>query len=173
MEALNKFMKPRIGMIIVGAVFLLIGILCVITVFSWPVLFIVAFGGIILAVGISEQKKYKDYIQQLTDSGEINQVIADFNGGRQMIKGALILGNTYLIGKGQGQVVRYTDICQIYQHVTRRNFVESSRKLVYVGPDGKPHDLVDLPLRDKAKDEVIQIMVIVQSKNPNVKLGYN
>ena len=173
MEELKKFMKPGIGLIIVGAIFVVLGILCAIFAFSWPILIIVAFGGIITFVGISEQKKFKDYIQQLTGSGEINQVLADFNGGRKMIKDSLILGHTYLIGKGQGNVVRYNEIRQIYQHVTRRNFIESSRKLVYVGPDGKPHDLVDLPLRDKAKDEVIQIMVIVQSKNPNVKLGYN
>ena len=173
MEALKKFMKPGIGLIIVGAIFLLVGIACAIGAFSWPVLFVVGMGGVILFVGIKSQTDFNNYIRQLTDSGEIDQVLADFNGGRRMLKDSLILGNTYLIGKKQGTVVRYSEIRQLYQHITKRNFVESSRKLVYVSADGKVHDLVDLPLRDKAKDEVIQIMVIVQSKNPNVKLGYN
>ena len=43
---------------------------------------------------------------------------------------------------------------------------------MYKNAAGKAFTLCKLPLRDKARDDVMKVMVFIHGKNPAAKLGY-
>lgn len=118
------------------------------------------------------KRKLREQLEGLDGSAEQSRILQDFAHAQSVIGDTLRVGQHYLYGKGSGRVVAYSEIKQVYQHIQRTNFVETARTLQYVNTDGKTRVLCRLPLRDKAKDEVLQVMAFILSKNPNVKLGY-
>lgn len=165
---LTKYIKPGNGWK-VGAIVCVV--LAVIYMAVLPVLTVTCLVIAALCIWryVAAQKKME---AQLESSGALERVLADFASAKSYFKDSLRVGNYYLYGKNHGRMVPYGDIKQVYQHVQRTYFVESARNLTYVGPDGKARALCKLPLRDKGKEELLQVLAVMLSKNPNIKVGY-
>lgn len=115
----------------------------------------------------------KKYLKEMAQSGEMERVLSDFSGAVPMVKDKIRLGDRYIYGKTKGQPVAYRDICRVYQHIEKRNFVENRRTLVYVDPQGKRQDLCDLLLHGKSDEDMKKIMIHIKLRNPNTQLGYD
>lgn len=170
-DVLIKYLSPASSLSMFGVAIVLFGFFLLFSL-GLPAI-IVILGGFLFTSNDSTTKKGLDQqITRLQASGELSAVLEDFSASKQMVQDKIRIGNKYLFGKGQGQVVRYRDIQQLYQYVFKQNGAEGSRQLRYIGTDGKMHTLCELLPGDKSKDDVVQIMTIVKSKNPAVQLGY-
>lgn len=170
-KCLQKYLRPSAAMIVVGIIFAAIGLLCV-TVTPVATLVCVGFGALMIWVGSSSRKEFNNQMKQFQESGELSRVVADYASSMPLVDGRVRLGNGYIFGKGQGQVVSYGEIRQVYQHIHKKNFVENNREMRYVDPRGKVKTLCELKLRGKSDEDVIRIMAVIKAKNPSVKLGY-
>ncbi|MBO5129482.1 MAG: hypothetical protein J6B95_03945 [Oscillospiraceae bacterium] len=99
-------------------------------------------------------------------------MVRDYTAAISMFDGELWVGNRYLFGRNHGRVVAYEDIRQVYQDVQKTYIFETSRCLKYKNAAGKAFTLCKLPLRDRARDDVMKVMVFIHGKNPAAKLGY-
>lgn len=171
LKEMKKYLKPGLGWIIFGALMLIISILGFMGM-GWVALIYLIGGGILLWVGISSSNDVEKLVRELEAKGELERVLADFEGGKSFVKDKIRVGNSYLFGKRKGQIVRYEDIRQIYQSIRKRNGAETSRTLQYVNAQGKTLTLCDLQLREKSNEDMMKIMMIIKAKNPAVKLGY-
>ena len=135
--------------------------------------FVTGFGALLVWLGTSSSKEFKAHIQALESSGEMTHVLADFAQAQPLVKDKVRMGQNYIFGKGENQIVRYEEIRQVYQYIHKRNFVESDRSLKYVNSKGETKELCVLQLRGKSDEAVKQIVTMILMKNPNVKVGYN
>lgn len=180
-KKLKKYLGTEgIGWIIFGGLLVLLGLAFLVNLIkgevelkdSWPALLFFGGGAGLIWMGYSFMRDRKKMYQELEESGEIQRVLADFETALPLVNDYVRLGQFYIFGKGKSLIVRYGEIRQVYQHITRRSFVESERYLKYVDNNGKVKDLCNLQLRGKSDEDVMRIMAVIKAKNPNVKLGY-
>lgn len=171
LKEMKNYLKPGIGWIIFGGLMLAFSIAGVMAM-GWVVVIYLIGGALLLWVGISGRNHVEKIVKEMEATGELERVLADFTGSKSFVKDKVRLGNYYIFGKKQQNIVRYEDIRQVYQSIHRRNGAETTRTLQYVNTKGQTQTLCNLQLRDKSKDDVIMIMMLIKTKNPNVKLGY-
>lgn len=171
LKELKSYLNPSAAWVIVGAVLLVIGLMTVAGLGFSALIYLIAGGGL-LWVGISNYNDVNKQLKEFESRGELERVIADFAGAKSFVKDKLRVGQYYLFGKRKCRVVRFGEIRQLWQTIHRRYGVESTRTLQYIDSQGATKTLCDLQLRKKSDDEVIQIMTIVRTRNPGVKLGY-
>lgn len=129
-------------------------------------------GGIMFGSGLITILEAKKTYQAMEESGEIQRVVADFATALPLVKDQVRIGQHYIFGKKKNRIVRYEEIRQVYQHITRTYFIETERCLKYVDSRGKTRVLCNLLDRGKSDEDVMRIMLVIQAKNPGVKLGY-
>lgn len=169
------------GLIILGSIFLIVGIGSLVillpesdSVFKTLLtsLFVTGLGVLILWVSVSSIRELNAQLQAMEASGELARVLEDFAQGEVLVKGNVRLGKYYVFGKGSDRVIRYEEIRRVYQYIKKRNFVETTRCLKYVDPQGTTRDLCPLLLRGKSDEEALRIMNVIHSKNPTTQFGY-
>ena len=167
----EKYLKPGQGWTVTAIVFLVLAPIYLAGL-PWMSLFCLAIAALFFWLAYSAKKKLRALMTDMEATGEQGRILQDFAAAQSVFNGELRVGHHYLFGKGSGIVLRYGEIKQIYQHVQRSYFIETARTLQYVNLNGKTKVLCKIPLRDKGKDQVLQLMAFIQSKNPTVKLGY-
>lgn len=173
LKNLKSYLQTSIIVGIIGIVLAILGVISLVLIGQIvSCLIIVAFGALLMYTGFGSRKSMDKLINEMTASGEIHAVLQDFSTATSLVNDKIRLGETYVFGKKKDNIVRYTDIRKLYQSIKKRNFVESSRTLDYVGADGNIHTLCDLYLKGKSDEDAAKIMLIVKTKNPNVQLGY-
>lgn len=184
MKELKKFIRPSSGIFVMGGILSAIALLILISSISYDEddkMYMVVLGAVMLLIGailifsgIHSLNKVTKKLAEIDSNGGTQFLINDFKSGGKAFKDALILGQTFLIGKHTGTIITYNDILQIYQYVHKTNFVEDTRILkVVLAQNRKTVDLCPLPLRGKADNEAAQVINYILSRNPNVKVGYN
>ena len=109
---------------------------------------------------ISEIRKYARYVNDLKDSGAIDQAALDYYKGKAYCQGRVILGSQYILVEGTGRLTQYSDIEKIYH-----DFNDSGKYkhwyLVAVKKDGTEFHLVELPFLHTQKnyDEYVRPML--------------
>lgn len=167
----EKYLKPGGGFIVCAVLFAFMTLMFL-TIMPVGAVVSAAITGLCIWGHIRAVKLLKSQLESMQSTGELDRVLQDFAAGQSVFDDNLRVGNYYLFGKKHGGVVRYGEIKQIYQHIQRTYFIETARSLQFVDVNGKTRVLCKLPLWDKAKTQVLQVMAFVQSKNPTVKLGY-
>lgn len=131
---------------------------------------VVFFGGLALSlIPHFNNKKFYDNIEK---EGLAPQIEVDFQNAVPKRKGRVRLGDKWIFVKGKERLLQYGDICQVYQSIHKKNFVENRRCLKYKDTKGRTHVLCKLELRGKSDAEMIEIFIAIRTKNPNVKIGY-
>ena len=121
---------------------------------------------------ISRALKFKKFFDNLSESGELSIVEADFLNAKIRRNDTVRFGERYIYIKKSGKLVKYEDIKQVYQYVHKTNFIETERALKYKDQNGKEYYLCKLELRDKSRNEMVEIISLLLAKNPNIKIGY-
>ena len=175
-EELKKYMflKP-IGWIISACVFTSLTIAFIIATLAGsstkPIGIVVFLAGAVVSVlFIIRNVKHVEKFQN--DQVLCRHLNIDFNNAITMRKGRIKFGDKWIFIKNKGYFLRYEEITQIYQYIHKTNFIEDERSLKYVDTKGKHRVLCKLELHDKSKDEAMQILSIICSRNPRVTIGY-
>lgn len=125
-------------------------------------------------------RDYKSMLAFLKENDLYNGAVYDFYGAHSILGDNIRLGDEYVFGKNLCTILRYTDICRLYQYVYELNFVEWHRELHAVDIQGKVWRLCELKLHsmfrtrkneiaDQALTKVLSLML---SKNPMIAIGY-
>lgn len=166
-KGLTAFLRPRMP---VAIAFFICGVLEAFFVFpsenssdlSFPVLLIGALLAALLSAlyMISEIRKYARYVNDLKDSGAIEQAALDYHKGKAYCHGHVILGSQYIFVEGTGRLIEYSDIEKIYHEFTDRGS-KSHWYLNAVKKDGTEIHLVDLSYAHTQKnyDEYVRPML--------------
>lgn len=127
---------------------------------------------LILLLSLIPQYCSKKFHENLANDILINRIETDFQNAIPMRKDHVRFGDEWVFIKGKELLLKYEDIHQVYQYIHRTNFIENERALKYVNSKGKHRVLCKLALRGKSDEELKQMISIIYSKNPNVKIGY-
>ena len=127
---------------------------------------------IILALSLIPQLVTMGKMKKLAEDPNLPAMEQDFRMAQPMRKGKVLFGRNWIFVKGRKTPVLCGDIRQVYQFIQKTNFIESARTLRYVDTKGRTRDLCSLDLRGKSDEEVRQMVQLILTKNPNVKVGY-
>jgi len=112
------------------------------------------------------------FFKYLEEDAAFDDVSAEFEKAVPMRKNSVRFGENYIFIKRSAKLLKYSEITQLYQYIHKTNFIEDERALKYVDARGKHHRLCKLELGEKSKDELLTMVGMVLSKNPNIKIGY-
>ena len=127
---------------------------------------------IMLAVSLIPQLVTMGKMKKLAEDPNLPAMEQDFRMAQPLRKGKVRFGRYWIFVKSRRAPVMYAEIRQVYQFIQRTNFIESARTLRYVDTKGRTKDLCKLDLRGKSDEEVRQMVQLILTKNPNVKVGY-
>lgn len=142
-------------------------------------MFYVAAAGIVAAVCIytalliHSRRKYRSYIRQLSDSGELSRMAEDFFHGTRYWENEIVLGEHYIFAKSRKTVCKYSDIAKIYQRWSNINTMRQSPwwYLRTVTIDGRDLALAKVPYRHSDEnfvEFVLPVILEIRSRNPQI-----
>lgn len=127
-----------------------------------------------LLVWLMTMPRTSKTMKQLRQSGQMEQVLRDFSGGKPCAGGKVYLGSTYIIGKGFGFVCRYDELVWLYRFVTRFFFFPiASTAMAGVRGEKKPRNLCPIPPGKKGEEAMLAIAQEMAPHNPQVLFGYS
>ncbi len=132
-------------------------------------LFIITF--MLSILGMTKRVKLHKQLRELSRAGEMAKVINDFEHARSMYDGKIVMGNFYTFGKRCSAVVKYEYIVRVYEYVHYTNYIRDGRQIKAKLRNGKEVELCILKVRKKRFDEEMQIIKIIQERNPSVQIG--
>ena len=112
------------------------------------------------------------FFKKLTNNAEFEKIEEDFGKAVPKRKDSIRLGEKWVFIKSRGKILPYSEIKQVYQYIHKTNFAEDKRALKYVDLKGRHHILCGLELNDKSNPEMMDIMRVLISHNPTIKIGY-
>ncbi len=123
---------------------------------------------------------YRAMIKFLKRNNIYDEAISDFSTAASFSNDSIRLGNKFVFGKKCCTVLRYTDICRVYQYIRKVNFIERNRWLKAVDKDGETWTLckldIHLPLNTKnntiADKQLLDILNFLLYKNNSIAIGY-
>ena len=130
-------------------------------------------GVLFVLVGQSKTKNFRLALKRLTDRNRIGTLLYEFENAGRAFGDSVILGDTFIIGKGMGVIVQYSDIRRVYQYVHSTNGIEDTRLLRAELVSGREADLFMLPHSGKGDEELNNVINYMCSINPRIKVGYN
>ena len=133
-----------------------------------PVLSILPFSFVALMILFWISKSYKadDFIRAARDQGVLNTLLTDFQKGRRYLNDRIILGSTYLLGKGCPCLVRVEELNQIF--VDRD---DSGDVTEYWLNCDTAHDRIRVKIPPLSKSSLTQLIRAILSRNPEVEIG--
>ena len=115
---------------------------------------------------------YKSY-KQLNENGSIERIVEEFQRAKEYAHGRLRLGTYHVYGKKSGAVLEYKDIAKAYQYIHEfKSIFEDTRQLRVYTQDRKTYTLCNLALRGKDDEILKEIIQVLLSHNPEIKIGY-
>ena len=123
---------------------------------------------------------YRAMIKFLKRRNIYDEAVIDFHVARSFLYDSIRLGNQCVFCRNHCTILRYTDICRIYQRVHRRDFMELKRELCAVDTSGNIWSLCSLdthciftPKWNEASDKrLVEILSLMLSKNNKIVIGY-
>ena len=136
------------------------------------VAFFVLTAGVIV-YAIYQGKKQNQYFDTMLSGKEAYQILKDFWEGSPTTNGQLRMGEKYLFPKGQGVILKYSDIAKVYQSVHSTNGMKDSRVVKAELTDGKTVTLCGVAVSNRfGTEEFEEIAYPLLKKNPEIHIGY-
>ena len=117
-------------------------------------------------------RSYVRFFRALKASGEKAALEADFQNAAPMLNDRIRFGENWIFPKGKPLTVPYDKIRKVYQEVRERGSYEVGRKLMCTNRAGDAFALCDLKTNGVSNADVVQMVKIIKSKNPNVTVGF-
>ncbi|MBQ3146389.1 MAG: hypothetical protein IJB91_01520 [Oscillospiraceae bacterium] len=111
------------------------------------------------------------FFRNLENDIRAYQIEADFRKAIPKFNDNIRLGNQWLFISNRSKLITFSNITRIYPYVKKSDGFVSERGLKYVDTKGHHHKLCKMGPRNDPAQEIIEIISIIQSKNPSVKIG--
>lgn len=122
---------------------------------------------------VSGWMKSKARLDERTSGPESDAIARDFAQAEAVLDDRLRLGRKYVFGKGSGFILRYDEINQVFQMVSRTNLIETNRELrARVTGEIEAVTLARLKRAGKSDEELKRVLMIMLSHNSRIKVGY-
>lgn len=127
-------------------------------------------GLILIAFGVMQSSKFKKYIAEVDKKEDMPDILDDFETGKVIFDGALIVGRYFLISKRSGAAVEYSEIEKLYQLV--KGGGSSSKRIIQIKTvDKKKLTLCRIPLHgSKYSEELGKLLGLITARNKNLSL---
>lgn len=135
-------------------------------------LFAVLIGGGFIAFSIKKLADFRHSFAQAEQSGEMEQILSDFENDKRAFKKTVIIGDKYIFGKHCGKIIKIDDIARVYQYIEKDAMGERLRRLRIVFERGEKTDLGRIPLRGKGNSEMEEVFDYLKEKNSFIMLGF-
>lgn len=172
-EALEKYLYPKVSGLVVGSVFLVLGIFGAMIESSIPIFLICA---LVAAIFSAEPGmcflKMKQFLKTCESNNTLSEVLQDFNSGKSMLNRHIRLGNKYIIGRGGSVATKYDEIVRVYEYVHKTNFAVDQHALMVETKSDSRRILCRLPLKNVSNNDLLKVYAIIKSKNKSVEIGY-
>ena len=116
-------------------------------------------------------REYKKMTSYLKDSGIYYEAVTDFSSAQSFLNDNIRLGGKYIFGKNSCTVIRYADICRLYQEVVSANDTERSRHLMALDTSGKKWILCALDVQDENQPGLSDVLSFLQGRNSRIVIG--
>lgn len=136
---------------------------------SIPVLFVswlIALS--LLYISLSQFLKHMRVMRSLKDSGIYYEAVTDFPSAKSFLNDNIRLGSKYMFGKNCCTIIRYADICRVYQEVLSDANSERSRQLVAIDASGNKWILCALDGYDENQPGLSDVLGLMQGRNSRI-----
>lgn len=183
LRRLRKYLQPGLftGKIvfIMGVIFLIAYILTLNGMRVLPgtegydtiVIFIFFIALIVSVPGSIQIIRLRKQLRGLEQTGELPQVLNDFESAESMYNGKVMMGDSYAFGKGCSAVIRYEEVERVYLYEHYTNSIKDERMLKVKMKNGKTFGLCRLKVYIRKEEEETEIMEMVLSHNPDIEIG--
>ena len=125
-----------------------------------------------IAIMVYVNVNLKNRINELMESADARIVINDFQKAGRAFKGTLILGDKFIIPKGSGNIVAYTDFDKLHQVRNTYNGIDMNMTVFVRRADtGKKITLCIIPKKIYNEAEMQGVISFMISKNPKLTFG--
>ena len=128
-------------------------------------LLVLCVGLFMMWFSISSFRDYRKMMKFFTDSGIYHEAAADFVSAQSFMNDRMRMGNKYIFCRRLCTVIRYQDICRVYQHSFEDNVTERVRELKAVDTSGHEWTLCLLKLNTDNQPGLKEALDFMTSKN--------
>ena len=130
-------------------------------------------GMLFVIMGTSRSSNFRMSMRNIRIRHRENELLYDFENAGRAFSDRVILGDSFIIGRGTGAVVPYSEIRRVYQYIHTYNGIEDKRILRAELTNGRKIDLCTLPHNGVGNEELNNVMNYMRAVNPRIQLGYN
>lgn len=121
--------------------------------------------------GIYKSIKFSIQLHEWKKTGEMSDILRDFEHARPMHNDRVMMGREYAFGKNCYMAVAYADIDRVFEYVHSTNSIKDQRKIRVKMINGKQHDLCHLRVLKRENEEEMAIIQTILEHNPSIKVG--
>lgn len=128
-------------------------------------LIVLCVGMFMMWFSISSFRDYRKMTKFFTDSGIYHEAAADFISAQSFMKDRMRMGDKYIFCRRLCTVIRYQDICRVYQDSFEDNLTERARELKAADTSGRVWRLCGLKPNTDNQPGLREALDFMLSKN--------
>lgn len=121
--------------------------------------------------GIYKSIKFSIQLGKWKKTGQMSDILRDFECAKPMHNGRVMMGKEYAFGKNCSAAIAYADIDRVYKYVHTINFIRDQRTIRVKMTNGKECNLCYLRVFKIDTEEEKAIILTILDRNPSVELG--
>lgn len=121
--------------------------------------------------GIFKSIKFSNQLHKWKKTGQMSDILGDFECAKSMLDGRVMMGREYAFGKNCSAAIAYADIDRVYEYVHSTNSIKDQRMIRVKMINGKQCDLCYLRVFKREDEEEMAIIQTILEHNPSVEVG--
>lgn len=121
--------------------------------------------------GIFKSIKFSNQLHKWKKTGQMSDILSDFECAKPMLDGRVMMGREYAFGKKCSAAIAYADIDRVYEYVHSTNSIKDQRMIRVKMINGKQCDLCYLRVFKREDEEEMAIIQTILERNPSVEVG--
>lgn len=121
--------------------------------------------------GIFKNIKFSNQLHKWKKTGQMSDILRDFECARPMYDGRVMMGREYAFGKNCSAAIAYADIDRVYEYVHSTNSIKDQRMIRVKMINGKKCDLCYLRVFKREIEEEMTIIQTILERNSSVEVG--
>lgn len=131
-------------------------------------LMVLCVGLFMMWLSFSPFRDYRKMMKFFTDSGIYHEAAADFISAQSFMNDRMRMGNKYIFCRRLCTVIRYNDICRVYQHSFEDEVTERTRELRASDTSGRVWTLCGLKPNTDNQPGLKEAIDFMLSKNSGI-----
>ena len=176
-KSFEKYIKPNTVEIVFGIILIIIGIAVfvygiLIELMQIGLLFLgygLLFGIVFIVWGVVKNNTYKKNLESYVKKDDLPDILEDYEKGKKMFDDTLILGKYFIIKKGSGIAIEYSEVKKFYQLV--KGSGERGKRIIQIQTlDKKKYELCRVPIHNAHNNDLSRLLGYISAKNNNIQM---